>query len=98
MSPSSTAGRFGYDLNRIVDGIRPAYSFDFSCQGKVPEAIIAFLDATSFEDAIRNALSLGGRQRYTYLHYGYYRRGILRAGSRQVQRAAGDDLLTSKPS
>lgn len=53
-------GRFGYDLNRTVDGIRPAYSFDVSCQGTVPEAIIAFLDATSFEDAIRNALSLGG--------------------------------------
>jgi len=52
--------RFGYDLNRCVDAIRPAYAFDVSCQGSVPEAIIAFLDSTSFEDAIRNAVSLGG--------------------------------------
>jgi ADP-ribosylglycohydrolase len=55
----STA-RFGYDLDRTVDTIRPGYSFDVSCQGTVPEAIIAFLDADSYEDAIRNAISLGG--------------------------------------
>jgi len=54
------AAKFGYDLSRTVDGIRPQYSFDISCQGTVPEAIIAFLDSTSFEDAIRNAISLGG--------------------------------------
>ncbi len=52
--------RFGYDLNRCVDEIRPVYAFDVSCQGSVPEAIIAFLDSTSLEDAIRNAVSLGG--------------------------------------
>jgi len=52
--------RFGYDLNRIVDDIRPSYSFDESCQQTVPEAIIAFLDSNSYEDAIRNAVSLGG--------------------------------------
>ena len=51
---------FGYDLQRTVDGIRPGYSFDVSCQGTVPEAIIAFLDSTSWEDAVRNAVSLGG--------------------------------------
>jgi ADP-ribosylglycohydrolase len=51
---------FGYDLNRTVDEIRPGYSFDASCQGTVPEAIVAFLDSTDFEDAIRNAISLGG--------------------------------------
>lgn len=54
------ADRFGYDLNRTVDSIRPSYSFDVSCQGTVPEAIIAFLDAKDYEDAIRNAISLGG--------------------------------------
>ena len=54
------AGRFGYDLNRKVDSIRPSYSFDVSCQGTVPEAIIAFLDSNDYEDAIRNAISLGG--------------------------------------
>lgn len=52
--------RFGYDLNRSVDEIRPGYSFDISCQGTVPESIIAFLDSTSWEDAVRNAVSLGG--------------------------------------
>ncbi len=51
---------FGYDLHRTVDEIRPTYSFNESCQGTVPEAIVAFLDATDFEDAIRNAVSLGG--------------------------------------
>lgn len=51
---------FGYDLERTLDSIRPAYSFDVSCQGTVPEAIIAFLESDSYEDAIRNAISLGG--------------------------------------
>jgi len=51
---------FGYDLERSVDEIRPGYGFDVSCQGSVPEAIIAFLDSDSLEDAIRNAVSLGG--------------------------------------
>jgi ADP-ribosylglycohydrolase len=52
--------RFGYDLARTIEDIRPSYSFDVSCQGTVPEAIIAFLDSTSYEDAVRNAVSLGG--------------------------------------
>lgn len=52
--------RFGYDLDRGVDDIRPTYTFDISCRGTVPEAIISFLDSHSYEDAIRNAISLGG--------------------------------------
>lgn len=51
---------FGYNLSRTCDEIRPSYSFNESCQGTVPEAIIAFLESNSFEDAIRNAISLGG--------------------------------------
>lgn len=51
---------FGYNLSPTVDEIRPHYAFTESCQGTVPEAIIAFLDSTDFEDAIRNAVSLGG--------------------------------------
>lgn len=51
---------FGYDLNRTYDEIRPAYRFDVSCQGSVPEAIIAFLDSTDFESTIRMAVALGG--------------------------------------
>jgi ADP-ribosylglycohydrolase len=54
------AQRFGYDLNRTVDEIRPAYRFDVSCMGSVPESIIAFLDSDSFESAVKNAISLGG--------------------------------------
>jgi ADP-ribosylglycohydrolase len=51
---------FNYDLRRTVVEIRRRYSFDVSCQGTVPEAIIAFLDSESYEDAVRNAISLGG--------------------------------------
>ena len=51
---------FGYNLNRTLDEIRPGYHMDESCQGTVPEAIIAFLESENFEDAIRNAVSLGG--------------------------------------
>ena len=54
------AAQFGYDLDRTVDDIRPSYVYDISCQGTVPEAIVAFLDSGSYEDAIRNAVSLGG--------------------------------------
>ncbi len=54
------ASLFGYDLDRTVDGIRPSYKFDESCQRTVPEAIVAFLDSISYEDAVRNAISLGG--------------------------------------
>ncbi|AFZ15394.1 ADP-ribosylation/Crystallin J1 [Crinalium epipsammum PCC 9333] len=51
---------FGYDLERTTEQIRHGYTFDVSCQGSVPEAIIAFLDSTDYEDAIRNAVSIGG--------------------------------------
>lgn len=54
------ADLFGYDLNRTCDQIRPQYRFDVTCQGSVPEAITAFLESTSYEDAVRNAVSLGG--------------------------------------
>ena len=51
---------FGYDLRRRLDDIRPTYEFDESCQGTVPPAIIAFLESTDYEDAVRKAVSLGG--------------------------------------
>jgi ADP-ribosylglycohydrolase len=54
------AHRFGYAMERTLEAIRPAYRFDVSCQGSVPESLIAFLDASHYEDAIRNAISLGG--------------------------------------
>jgi ADP-ribosylglycohydrolase len=52
--------RFGYDLDRRVDEIRPSYGFDISCQGSVPEALVCFLDSKNFEEAVRLAVSLGG--------------------------------------
>jgi ADP-ribosylglycohydrolase len=51
---------FGYDLSRTVNSIRKDYVFDATCNGSVPEAIIAFLESNSVEDAIRLAVSLGG--------------------------------------
>ena len=49
-----------YELNFTLDEIRPEYEFDVTCQDSVPQAIVAFLESTSFEDAIRNAISIGG--------------------------------------
>lgn len=49
-----------YPIDFTLDGIRPAYAFDVSCQGSVPQALEAFFESTSFEDAIRNAVSVGG--------------------------------------
>lgn len=52
--------KYGYDLNRTCDEIRPRYGFNETCQGSVPEAIIAFLESHDYESAIRLAVSLGG--------------------------------------
>ena len=49
-----------YDLNFTLDSIRDSYRFDGSCQGSVPQAIVAFLESENFEDAIRNVISIGG--------------------------------------
>ena len=51
---------YDYDLTRTVDEIRPDYDFDVTCQGSVPQAITCALESESYEDAVRNAISLGG--------------------------------------
>ena len=51
---------FGYDLHKTWEYWHPIYHWEDSCQGTVPQAMIAFLDSTDFEDAIRKAVSLGG--------------------------------------
>ena len=51
---------FDYDLSRSLEEIRPGYSFNESCQETVPESIVAFLESTDYETAVRNAISLGG--------------------------------------
>ncbi len=52
--------QFQYNLSEPLDDIRPQYTFDATCQGSVPQAIVAFLESESFEDAVRKAVSLGG--------------------------------------
>ncbi len=49
-----------YPMNFTLDGIRKDYHFDVTCQGSVPQALMAFFESTGFEDAIRNAISIGG--------------------------------------
>jgi ADP-ribosylglycohydrolase len=52
--------KFDYFLDETLAQIRPTYHFDVSCQGSVPQSILAFLESNSYEDAVRNAISLGG--------------------------------------
>ena len=54
------SAQFHYDLDRSLADIRPQYTFDISCQGSVPESVLAFLESVDFEDAVRLAVSLGG--------------------------------------
>ena len=49
-----------YELDFTVDGIRGGYTFDVTCEGSVPQAIVCFLDGEDYEDTVRNAVSLGG--------------------------------------
>lgn len=49
-----------YPMNFTLDAIRPTYRFDVTCQGSVPQAMMAFFESTGFEDTIRNAVSIGG--------------------------------------
>ena len=57
---SHIESEYGYNLSQTLKEIRPKYSFDVSCQGSVPQSIISFLESTDYEDAVRNAISLGG--------------------------------------
>ena len=52
--------RFNYDLSFTLDDVRPTYAFDSSCAGTVPQAIVAFMESSDFESAVRLAISLGG--------------------------------------
>ncbi len=56
----SAVESFGYDLSLSLDQIRPRYEYDITCEGTVPPAVTAFLESEDFEDAVRNAISLGG--------------------------------------
>ena len=52
--------KYQYDLDFTLEEIRPIYKFDVSCQGSLPPALVSFLESENFEDAIRNAISIGG--------------------------------------
>ena len=52
--------RYGYDVERSLEAIRPSHRFDVTCQGTVPTALVCAFESTSLEDAVRNAVSLGG--------------------------------------
>jgi ADP-ribosyl-[dinitrogen reductase] hydrolase len=77
---------FGYNLRRTVEEIRPDYRFDVSCQGSVPESIIAFLDSKDLVDAIRLAISLGGGYGYPGRHGCFPGRTLLRRGTSRPGR------------
>ncbi|MBP3656335.1 MAG: ADP-ribosylglycohydrolase family protein [Clostridia bacterium] len=49
-----------YPMDFTLDGIRESYAFDYTCEGSVPQAFMAFFESVSVEDAIRNAISIGG--------------------------------------
>ncbi len=57
---SHISSLYGYNMDRTVDSIRPTYRFNESCQKTVPEAIICAIESIDFEDAVRNAISIGG--------------------------------------
>ena len=93
------SGRFGYDLDRTLDHIRPCYRFHVRCALSVPEAFLAFLESTSWEDAVRNAVSLGGDADTQAAIAGsvaeaFYGSGSIPAGIRsEVERQLPPDLL-----
>jgi ADP-ribosylglycohydrolase len=60
MIRSTIQSEFGYNLMFTCDEIRDTYGWEGTCQKSVPQAIVAFLDGTDFEDCIRNAISIGG--------------------------------------
>lgn len=84
---------FKYNLDRELDNIRPNYKFDVSCEGSVPESIIAFLESVNFEDAVRNAISLGGDSDTMASIAG----AIAEAYYRQIDREIAGNILDYLP-
>ena len=81
---------FQYNLQRTCDEVRPDYAFNESCRGTVPEAIIAFLNSTDYENAIRLAVSLGGDSDSLACITG----GIAEAFYGGVPKAIADEAMT----
>ena len=84
---------YGYDLRESWEYWHPIYGWEDSCQGTVPQAIIAFLDSTDFEDAIRKAVSLGGDSDTLACITG----GIAEAFYRDIPKAMVDRVQSRLP-
>jgi ADP-ribosylglycohydrolase len=80
--------RFGYALDEQLERLRPRYRFDVSCQGSVPQSIVAFLESTSYEDAVRNAISLGGDADTMACIAGAIAEAYYRGVPREIEEAA----------
>ena len=84
---------YGYDLHKTWEYWHPIYRWEDSCQGTVPQAMIAFLDSTDFEDAIRKAVSLGGDSDTLACITG----GIAEAFYREIPKEMADRVRTLLP-
>lgn len=84
---------YGYDLHKTWEYWHPIYDWEDSCQGTVPQAIIAFLDSTDFEDAIRKAVSLGGDSDTLACIMG----GIAEAFYKEIPKAIADRVQSRLP-
>jgi ADP-ribosylglycohydrolase len=84
---------YGYDLYKSWEYWHPIYGWEDSCQGTVPQAIIAFLDSTDFEDAIRKAVSLGGDSDTLTCITG----GIAEAYYKEVPKSMADRVKSRLP-
>lgn len=84
---------YGYDLHKTWADWHPIYEWESSCQGTVPQAIIAFLDSENFEDAIRKAVSLGGDSDTLACITG----GIAEAYYKEVPKAIADRVVQPFP-
>ena len=84
---------YGYDLHKTWEYWHPIYDWEDSCQGTVPPAIIAFLDSTDFEDAIRKAVSLGGDSDTLACITG----GIAEAFYKEIPKAIADRVQSRLP-
>ena len=85
-----------YPMDFTLADIRDEYSFDVTCQGSVPQAILAFLESRSYEDAIRNAISLGGDANtmatiagsIAWSYYRFQNRGEMTADMKKLREQA----------
>jgi ADP-ribosylglycohydrolase len=84
---------YGYDLHKTWEYWHPIYDWEDSCQGTVPQAMIAFLDSKDFEDAIRKAVSLGGDSDTLACITG----GIAEAFYREIPKEMADRVRTLLP-